>query len=179
MGNVSLMSEKTDVWSFGVVIYEVFSFCQQVPYEGMKNHEIFAWLQQGNRLAKPFACPDPMYDLMKLCMQWNPEQRPSFKEITYEISQQRFKNDKADVLIKKDGMVFKGYGPLDVKTADDKRATTTSTAYTSAADLGPQYCNDVKFGGSTGLYEDEQKRGLIADMRKREHKHDDDDDIYP
>ncbi|KAG7295195.1 hypothetical protein JYU34_022164 [Plutella xylostella] len=68
---------KTDVWSFGVLLWEVFSL-GVMPYTGCSNREVMEMVSGGGRLEKPYGCPDEIYQLMCEC--WNPipEERPTF-----------------------------------------------------------------------------------------------------
>lgn len=54
---------KSDVWSFGIVMWEIFGFGLE-PYVGMSNLEVLDFLTEGHRLEKPKSCPDQMYSLM-------------------------------------------------------------------------------------------------------------------
>jgi serine/threonine protein kinase len=58
-------STKTDVWSYAVLLYELFSL-GEVPYFGMDNSEILAFLEEEKRLRKPELCPDEMHVLYYL-----------------------------------------------------------------------------------------------------------------
>ncbi|KAL5467584.1 hypothetical protein EMCRGX_G031839 [Ephydatia muelleri] len=77
--------EKSDVWSFGVTCWEVFSF-GSTPYPGVDNHLMFQHLMKGLRLQKPLLCPDEIYTLMAKCWSSNPEDRPTFKELLTDFS---------------------------------------------------------------------------------------------
>nr|BAA81717.3 protein tyrosine kinase [Ephydatia fluviatilis] len=77
--------EKTDVWSFGVTCWEVFSF-GSTPYPGVDNHLMLQHLMSGLRLQKPLLCPDEIYTLMARCWSSNPEDRPTFNELFKEFS---------------------------------------------------------------------------------------------
>uniref|UniRef100_A0A914PFD3 Protein kinase domain-containing protein n=1 Tax=Panagrolaimus davidi TaxID=227884 RepID=A0A914PFD3_9BILA len=48
-------STKTDVWAFGVVIWEIFER-GRVPYKGMNSHGVADFLKSGKRLEQPFYC---------------------------------------------------------------------------------------------------------------------------
>ncbi|EFO21975.2 TK/KIN6 protein kinase [Loa loa] len=73
-------SIKTDVWSYGVLLYEVFSF-GQVPYAFLQTTEILKFLNSGARLNQPQYCPINIYTLMLQCWQDEPSLRPNFTEI--------------------------------------------------------------------------------------------------
>ena len=46
----------TDVWSFGVVMWEVFTYGQQ-PYVGMTNEEVIKFVIKQGTLEPPSGCP--------------------------------------------------------------------------------------------------------------------------
>uniref|UniRef100_A0A8C2TBE2 Tyrosine-protein kinase n=1 Tax=Coturnix japonica TaxID=93934 RepID=A0A8C2TBE2_COTJA len=64
--NFYKFSSKSDVWSFGVLMWEAFSYGQK-PYKGMKGGEVAQMIEGGERMERPEACPVEVYDLMKLC----------------------------------------------------------------------------------------------------------------
>ena len=70
----------SDVWSFGIVMWEVFSFGHH-PYYGRANDEILNLIAQGYILEHPLNCPGSMYTIMQNCWRWDPSQRPMFREI--------------------------------------------------------------------------------------------------
>ncbi|XP_069810192.1 tyrosine-protein kinase Srms [Dendropsophus ebraccatus] len=78
-------SSKSDVWSFGVVIFEVYSL-GDVPYKGMNNREVMAKVAQGYRLPQPHGCPAEMYKIMLLCWMEKPQGRPSFLELVEKLT---------------------------------------------------------------------------------------------
>ena len=73
-------STESDVWSFGVVMWEVFSFAMQ-PYYGTSNEEVTEAIRRHRILKQPADCSYGMYEIMKQC--WNREEklRPSFEEL--------------------------------------------------------------------------------------------------
>ncbi|KAJ1106099.1 hypothetical protein NDU88_003502 [Pleurodeles waltl] len=75
-----IYTTKTDVWSFGVTMWEVLS-CGKTPYPGVANHEMYLHLQGGHRMEKPPMCPDELYDAMCRCWQECPEHRPPFSAL--------------------------------------------------------------------------------------------------
>lgn len=70
----------SDVWSFGVLIWEVMSFCQVKPYGNVEPWFMGDYLAGGKRLSQPEMCSDDVYRLMRDCWQFDPEKRPTFQE---------------------------------------------------------------------------------------------------
>lgn len=74
-------SIKSDVWSFGVLLYEIITF-GRVPYPGMNGHEVLNKVEKGYRMQKPSGgpvpCPDAYYEIMLKCWNRVPESRPTF-----------------------------------------------------------------------------------------------------
>ncbi|XP_028857389.1 inactive tyrosine-protein kinase transmembrane receptor ROR1 [Denticeps clupeoides] len=70
----------SDVWSFGVVLWEIFSFGLQ-PYYGFSNQEVMEVVRKRQLLPCPEDCPPRMYSLMTECWHEGPAQRPRFKDV--------------------------------------------------------------------------------------------------
>uniref|UniRef100_A0A7M4EQM9 Inactive tyrosine-protein kinase 7 n=1 Tax=Crocodylus porosus TaxID=8502 RepID=A0A7M4EQM9_CROPO len=74
-------STKSDVWSFGVLLWEVFTH-GELPYSKLTDDEVLAGLQSGKvKLPHPEGCPSKLYKLMQRCWAPSPKDRPSFSEI--------------------------------------------------------------------------------------------------
>lgn len=73
-------TKKSDVWSFGVVMWEVMSYCQEKPYSGVEPFFMKEHLASGARLRKPASCDESMYRLMNQCWLMEPKERPTFHE---------------------------------------------------------------------------------------------------
>lgn len=91
--NYFKFSSKSDVWSFGVLMWEAYSYGQK-PYKGMKGNDVMQMIESGSRMEAPENCPPEMYDLMGTCWTYKAEERPSFavveprlREYYYDISQ--------------------------------------------------------------------------------------------
>ncbi|XP_050314326.1 tyrosine-protein kinase Shark [Anthonomus grandis grandis] len=78
--NYGQFDHKSDVWSFAVTIWEMFSF-GAIPYGDMKGAEAIILIDSGKRLKKPDACPPHIYKKMLQCWSENKKDRPSFKEL--------------------------------------------------------------------------------------------------
>ena len=79
-------STAGDVWSFGVTMWEIFSFAMQ-PYFGLSNEEVTKHIRRGQYLEKPIDCPDNIYGTMKMCWALEPDSRPSFFELQNHINE--------------------------------------------------------------------------------------------
>ncbi|XP_030351634.1 inactive tyrosine-protein kinase transmembrane receptor ROR1 isoform X2 [Strigops habroptila] len=73
-------SSDSDIWSFGVVLWEIFSFGLQ-PYYGFSNQEVIEMIRKRQLLPCSEDCPPRMYSLMTECWHDLPSRRPRFKEI--------------------------------------------------------------------------------------------------
>ncbi|XP_034881457.1 tyrosine-protein kinase Srms isoform X3 [Mirounga leonina] len=83
--NYRIYSQKSDVWSFGVLLYEVFTY-GQCPYEGLSNHETLQQVTRGYRLPRPASCPAEVYTLMLECWKGSPEERPAFATLQKKLN---------------------------------------------------------------------------------------------
>nr|XP_006817706.1 PREDICTED: tyrosine-protein kinase JAK2-like [Saccoglossus kowalevskii] len=82
-------TSKGDVWGYGVLLWEIFSYGSQPRYI-YKNNEVpclnvIDFIKKGLRLQKPQQCPDKVYKMMLECWNIKQQERPTFKEITDEI----------------------------------------------------------------------------------------------
>ncbi|UJR30656.1 hypothetical protein I4U23_018180 [Adineta vaga] len=86
----SLMSgiytEMSDVWSFGVLLWEMFSYGSQ-PYHGRTNPEVIEMIRDRKLLTCPVNCPKRIYALMCSCWEELSEQRPTFMELMGRLRQ--------------------------------------------------------------------------------------------
>lgn len=71
-------SVESDVWSFGVLLWEIFSYALQ-PYYGMTHEEVVEYLKEGKNLVCPENTPQQIYDLMSKCWSRKPSHRPKFQ----------------------------------------------------------------------------------------------------
>ncbi|XP_061732998.1 muscle, skeletal receptor tyrosine-protein kinase [Nerophis ophidion] len=89
---------ESDVWAYGVVLWEIFSHGMQ-PYYGMGHEEVIYYVRDGHVLSCPGNCPLELYNLMRLCWSTHPSDRPSFCSIhrILERMHQNTLNTNADV----------------------------------------------------------------------------------
>uniref|UniRef100_A0AAY4AMD2 Tyrosine-protein kinase n=1 Tax=Denticeps clupeoides TaxID=299321 RepID=A0AAY4AMD2_9TELE len=64
--NFCKFSSKSDVWSYGVLMWEVFTE-GKMPFEQNQNHEVVLLISQGHRLYRPKNATPTIYNIMELC----------------------------------------------------------------------------------------------------------------
>ncbi|XP_030304817.1 insulin receptor-related protein [Calypte anna] len=79
-----IFNTQSDVWSFGVVLWEIATLAEQ-PYQGMSNEQVLRFVMDNGVLERPENCPDKLHELMCWCWQQNPRQRPSFIQLLESI----------------------------------------------------------------------------------------------
>ncbi|XDV46742.1 hypothetical protein PO909_014567 [Leuciscus waleckii] len=79
-------SSKSDVWSFGVLVWEVFSEGRS-PFENRSNVEVVEEVTQGGRLYRPHRASGNIYNIMYRCWHERPHGRPCFSELLQDIRQ--------------------------------------------------------------------------------------------
>nr|XP_061800320.1 tyrosine-protein kinase SYK-like [Nerophis lumbriciformis] len=78
--NFFKFSTKSDVWSFGVLMWEAYSYGEK-PYRGMRGNNVLQMIESGMRMDAPTNCPEEMYNLMNTCWTYEVEKRPAFAVI--------------------------------------------------------------------------------------------------
>ncbi|KAM4854584.1 ephrin type-A receptor 5 isoform 6-T6 [Thomomys bottae] len=73
-------TSASDVWSYGIVMWEVVSYGER-PYWEMTNQDVIKAVEEGYRLPSPMDCPDALYQLMLDCWQKERNSRPKFDDI--------------------------------------------------------------------------------------------------
>ncbi|XP_013873013.1 ephrin type-A receptor 4a [Austrofundulus limnaeus] len=73
-------SSASDVWSYGVVMWEVMSYGER-PYWNLTNRDVIKSVEEGYRLPAPMGCPAALHTLMLDCWQKDRNERPRFCQI--------------------------------------------------------------------------------------------------
>ena len=77
-------SVKSDAWSYGVTMWEIFTLAQAEPYSDMTDEEVIADAIKGagrTLLAPPPTCTKEVYDVMRRCWVHEPVIRADFEEV--------------------------------------------------------------------------------------------------
>ncbi|KAE8629532.1 hypothetical protein XENTR_v10000518 [Xenopus tropicalis] len=82
--NYSRFSSKSDVWSFGVLMWEVFTE-GKMPFESYSNVEVVEMVTRGERLYRPKLATKIIYSVMVACWHEKPEGRPKFFDLMKQI----------------------------------------------------------------------------------------------
>ncbi|CAJ0921995.1 unnamed protein product, partial [Mesorhabditis belari] len=86
-----LFSSKSDVWSFGIVLYEMYSF-GKTPFCSLDNGEVLQFLKDGNRLEIPSEAPKMIKEIMNGCWKGDPSDRVDLLEIRDNYYKEMEKN---------------------------------------------------------------------------------------
>ncbi|XP_034738203.1 discoidin domain-containing receptor 2 isoform X1 [Etheostoma cragini] len=78
----------SDVWAFGVTLWEILNFCKEQPYSQLTDEQVientgefFRDQKRQIYLPQPVLCPDSLYKIMLSCWRRNTKERPSFQDI--------------------------------------------------------------------------------------------------
>lgn len=80
----STYSTKSDVWSLGVVFWEVFSQ-GACPYSSLGVEQVAVYVSEGGKLDKPPGCALDLWSMMKSCWKPSPNDRPTFAMLQDKI----------------------------------------------------------------------------------------------
>ncbi|XP_041647113.1 megakaryocyte-associated tyrosine-protein kinase isoform X2 [Cheilinus undulatus] len=80
-------STKSDIWSYGVLLWEIFSYGRQ-PYPKMSLNEVKEKVEEGYRMEAPDDCPPGVYTLMRMCWEQEPRRRPAFHKLREKLERE-------------------------------------------------------------------------------------------
>ncbi|XP_050750988.1 protein-tyrosine kinase 2-beta isoform X2 [Gymnogyps californianus] len=83
--NFRRFTTASDVWMFAVCMWEILSYGKQ-PFFWLENKDVIGVLERGDRLPKPDLCPPVLYTLMTRCWDYDPNERPKFKDLVCSLS---------------------------------------------------------------------------------------------
>ncbi|XP_019615217.1 PREDICTED: tyrosine-protein kinase JAK2-like [Branchiostoma belcheri] len=93
LDKVNKYQKASDVWSYGVTVWEILSLGKKPEYSknvGGDNEieePVYDKLQRGERLVKPEQCPDEVYAVVNTCWKWVPQDRPSFSLLVAQFDE--------------------------------------------------------------------------------------------
>ncbi|XP_046332402.2 fibroblast growth factor receptor homolog 1-like [Haliotis rufescens] len=79
-----LYTLKSDVWSYGVLLWELVTLGAS-PYSGQSARQVMTSVKEGRRLEKPDCCSDHVYKLMTQCWRPHPGDRSTFSDLADTI----------------------------------------------------------------------------------------------
>ncbi|XP_072038746.1 proto-oncogene tyrosine-protein kinase ROS-like [Amphiura filiformis] len=86
VSNGAVCNLKSDVWSFGILMYEVFTY-GELPYsQKWSNSFLLKQLKDGYRLEQPDDCRDDIYEVMRGCWHEDAYQRPTFTDLVTKFN---------------------------------------------------------------------------------------------
>ena len=81
-------SVKTDVWAFGITLWEIFTLCRYLPYNDLANQQMVEDAVKGAKRkipGQPENCPDDIYCIIKSCLRHDPSERAEFKVLCDQL----------------------------------------------------------------------------------------------
>uniref|UniRef100_A0A8D0GI81 Discoidin domain-containing receptor 2 n=1 Tax=Sphenodon punctatus TaxID=8508 RepID=A0A8D0GI81_SPHPU len=85
----------SDVWAFGVTLWEMFSLCKEQPYSQLSDEQVIEntgefFRNQGRQiyLSQTLLCPNPVFNLMLKCWSRDIKDRPAFDIIHHFLAEQ-------------------------------------------------------------------------------------------
>ncbi|KAM5289256.1 vascular endothelial growth factor receptor 1 [Ctenodactylus gundi] len=115
-----IYSTKSDVWSYGVLLWEIFSLGGS-PYPGVQMDEDFcSRLKDGMRMRAPEYATPEIYQIMLDCWHKDPKERPRFAELVEKLG------DLLQANVQQDG---KDYIPLNAILAGNSGFTYSTPAF--------------------------------------------------
>jgi c-src tyrosine kinase len=79
-----LFTCKSDVWSFGIFLWELYSF-GRVPYPRIPIQDVLRHVEKGYRMEPPEGTPPLIAELMRDCWRLSPTSRPTFAQLLPEL----------------------------------------------------------------------------------------------
>ncbi|XP_048752685.2 atrial natriuretic peptide receptor 2-like isoform X2 [Ostrea edulis] len=79
-----LFTAKSDMWSYGVLLYEIVTF-GSFPYQGLSNSQVVEFVRSGSRLMLPRQCSEDLCTFIYSCLAYEPCDRPNTCEVIDQL----------------------------------------------------------------------------------------------
>ncbi|KAM4580962.1 tyrosine-protein kinase STYK1b isoform 1-T2 [Odontesthes bonariensis] len=113
-------TQSSDVWSFGVLLYEMATL-GDAPFAEISVNELLQFHQRGKSLKKTPNCSNTLHALIKSCCQWKDQDRPSLAEASRKlVSGEKSASDK----------VLKASGPVNIEQYLQEAGYGETNSYT-------------------------------------------------
>ena len=83
-------SVKTDVWAFGITLWEIFTMCRYQPFRELSDQEMIKDAIKGadrKITYQPDICPNNIYGIMKSCFHHEPSERAGFNVLYDQLNE--------------------------------------------------------------------------------------------
>ncbi|EPB66032.1 protein tyrosine kinase [Ancylostoma ceylanicum] len=142
-----VFSIKSDVWSYGIVLFEMYSMGER-PFEDIEPLNLIAHLEAGNRPKRPLLACDKIAEVMTRCWDKVPDKRPTFEELLVifaTLLEQSTEGYGYLALIKtaETYIALTELSPLSRREARPKRATTFTTPASSIDSVADSDVDDA------------------------------------
>ncbi|XP_046578388.1 fibroblast growth factor receptor 3-like [Haliotis rubra] len=91
----SVHTSKSDVWSFGVLLWEIVTLGSS-PYPGMSGQQVMTSVLEGKKLVCPPQCNKDLYAIMSRCWNDSDTSRPTFDILSRDF--ERILEDEGDYI---------------------------------------------------------------------------------
>ncbi|KAK6046338.1 hypothetical protein COOONC_16157, partial [Cooperia oncophora] len=86
-------STHSDVWAFGVTLWEIFSRCREKPFGLLTDNQVLENIQHmsntstlKHQLERPALCPEKVFlNVVVPCWLYDPQARPSFEALHLQL----------------------------------------------------------------------------------------------
>ncbi|CAN9513706.1 unnamed protein product [Ophioblennius macclurei] len=113
-------SQSSDVWSFGILLYEMASL-GEAPFAEVPVNELLQFHQRGKSLKKPSNSSNSLYTIIKGCCNWKEQDRPSLAEVSRKLT--AAEKSAAD-------KVLKAAGPINIEQYLQEAGYGETNSYT-------------------------------------------------
>ncbi|XP_051970460.1 vascular endothelial growth factor receptor 1-like isoform X4 [Xyrauchen texanus] len=124
-----VFTTQSDVWSYGVLLWEIFSLGAS-PYPGLSIDEEFCHrLKQGTRMCPPEYSTPEIYSIMRACWENNPEDRPSFTTLVEILG------DHLQTCVQQDGKEYIPLNTLLSGESNNSKKTLGTSSYINTGQI--------------------------------------------